>query len=661
MNAPAIAFDSETHLIKPGAQAPRLVCVSAAARDVPHGALYARKDSEAFLRWLLQPENPQLITGANVAYDLAVASSNWPDLIPWIFEAYARDRVTDIQIREKLLKIARGSHTKATRYNLAALSAAYLKKDRSGQKKGPDVWRLRYAELDGVPLSEWPEAAKEYALEDASDTYAIHELQTQKAEGTDFLDDQFRQARKAWWLQLTQIHGIVTDPWRVQALDRRVRTRYLELRDLLIENELVRVKKTKRRTDGEKGQLKWKAGEITVEYVRKDVDARAMMKKACEAIGIEPKLTETDSVSLDSEACEQLANHGLGLPPFENFCVETAQAFGEYVGLTKYVSTDLPVLWSGTKHPIHARFDSLKETGRTGCSKPNLQNQKRSGGVRECFVPRPGHVFAVCDYDGLELRTMAQVCMSVFKYSALAEALNSGDDPHLRVGAQMLGISYEDAKKRLKAKDPEVKNARQCGKIANFGFPGGLGARSLVAYAWGNYRVRLTEEEARQLKTVWLTTFPEFRRYFEWINAHITNGEKGAFKHLFSNRTRGNIYFTQCCNTPFQGLGGDATGHAGFLIAQACYIDQSSPLYGCRIVNYIHDEFMLEVPDDHRAEAAARELARLMILGANEFLPDVPATATPLLARRWSKDAEPVYNESGALIPWEEEPNEKAA
>ena len=120
----------------------------------------------------------------------------------------------------------------------------------------------------------------------------------------------------------------------------------------------------------------------------------------------------------------------------------------------------------------------------------------------------------------------------------------------------------------------------------------------------------------------------------------------------------------QHCNSetsPLRRNGADATGHAGFLLATGCYVDESSPLFGCRIVNYIHDEFMLEVPDDHRAEPAAKELARVMTIGANQFLPDVPATATPLLARRWSKDAEPTYNEDGALIPWEEEPNVKTA
>src|SRR5690606_32482748 len=117
--------------------------------------------------------------------------------------------------------------------------------------------------------------------------------------------------------------------------------------------------------------------------------------------------------------------------------------------------------------PIHSYFEVLRETGRTSSSNPNLQNLPRVDGVRECYVPRPGNVYISCDYDKAELHTLAQLCMDYFGESKLAEALNNGIDPHLQMAANILGIPYEEAKDRLKAKDKEVKDTRQMAKAAN--------------------------------------------------------------------------------------------------------------------------------------------------------------------------------------------------
>jgi DNA polymerase-1 len=86
-------------------------------------------------------------------------------------------------------------------------------------------------------------------------------------------------------------------------------------------------------------------------------------------------------------------------------------------------------------------------------------------------------------------------------------------------------------------------------------------------------------------------------------------------------------------------------------------VDQASPLFNARIVAFIHDEFIAEVDDAPSAHDAAHELARLMVEGANVYLPDVPIPLSkmePLLMRRWSKKAEPRFStEGGRLVPWE--------
>ena len=68
-------------------------------------------------------------------------------------------------------------------------------------------------------------------------------------------------------------------------------------------------------------------------------------------------------------------------------------------------------------------------------------------------------------------------------------------------------------------------------------------------------------------------------------------------------------------------------------------------------MNFVHDEVILETDDGPHAHDVAMELGRLMVQGANEFLPNVPARVEPLLARCWSKKSKPVYKD-GRLVPW---------
>lgn len=266
--------------------------------------------------------------------------------------------------------------------------------------------------------------------------------------------------------------------------------------------------------------------------------------------------------------------------------------------------------------------------------------------MRECFVPRPGRLYAAADYAGMELRTWAQVCIAALGRSRMAEVLNAGGDPHLQIAATILGVAYREAE-TLK-NHPTVDNTRQVGKVANFGLPGGLGVATLVEYAWGNYGVALTLEQSRELKEQWLRTWPEAREYLDWI--HRLTDQGSTVVQLYSRRVHGGVSYTKAANGFFQGLAADAAGSAGFLLARACYVDRASVLFGSRPVNFIHDEFLVEVPEE-RGHECALELARLMVVGASPWLPDVPPKAEPLLMRRWSKKAKPVWRE-GRLVPW---------
>lgn len=607
-----VAFDTETALIVPGRLAPPLVCVSIYDGETPE--LWHANDpkTKARVTEILNTE----VVGHNVAFDMAVFAAKWPDLLPTIFRAYEENRVTDTMLREKLQHIGLGVYRGYKKVNGETVKLGYSLADIAKRRLNRDLdkttWRTGYFDLLPLPLHEWPEGARQYAIYDAMTTYAI--WQDQQGEGKELLEDQYRQARAAWWLHLASAWGLKTDATAVEKFRQEVQAELGEAQNICVQAGIVRKNGT-----------------------RDTKAAGRLMEHVCHQRGQLVPRTEKGAIALDRASCEEL-NHPV------------LSAYARLSSLSKQLSTDLPLLAAGVHKPIQARFETLLETGRTSSS-PNIQNLPRKGGMRECFVPRPGYVFASADYEQMELRTVAQVCLAMFGHSRLAEALNEGLDPHLEMAARIVGVSYEEALRRKKAGDEAIDNARQTAKVANFGFPGGLGAARLVEFASGTYGVEMTEADAHQLKRVWLQSWPEFQHYFAWIGG-ICDQLNPTIEQLYVGRRRGGVSYTEACNSMFQGLAADAAKNAGFLISKACYVEPSSPLFGSRIVNFVHDEIIIETPEE-KAHEAAMELARLMVDGAIVLMPDVPPKVEPLLMRRWSKKAKPIRDEQGRLVPWD--------
>lgn len=262
----------------------------------------------------------------------------------------------------------------------------------------------------------------------------------------------------------------------------------------------------------------------------------------------------------------------------------------------------------------------------------------------------PGFLFVSVDYDTLELRALAQVCLWLFGKSRMAEVIRLGRDLHLQMAADMLRIPYEEAHARYKAKDPVLKKARDAAKVAGFGYPGGLGAKTLVDYARTGYGVILTEAQSVELKRDYLATWPEMPHYFRWISGKVGTGD-AELTQFVSKRVRGGLGYCDGCNTLFQGLAADGAKRALFRVAEECYVDRGTALFGSRPVAFIHDEIIAEVPEDIAHEAAGR-LAVVMCESMAEYIPDVPITASPALMARWFKGAEAVFDANERLVPW---------
>jgi len=626
-----VAFDTETFLIAPGTLAPPLVVLSWAEPD-PNGegdraGLVAAEDAgEWFAAALARGAR---IVGHNLAFDLAVMLAEFPALRPAVAEHARAGLFSDTQLREQLLDIAKGSFrfvdVEATDgetirqpidYALASIAA---RRCGATLDKSGDSYRLRYAELADVPPEQWPDAARSYAIEDARATLAVWRAQaTDPAAAT--LCDEAAQVRAALALHALSSRGVVVDLAAVDALAAKLSAERQATRAALAPLGIYR-------PDGSK-----------------DTGAlRALVENAYRAQGLPVPMTGGGAKGVPAVATSGAVLKDSGDPRLAALAAAGA--------VEKLLTAFIPGLRTGAVAPLTCRYNVLVESGRTSCAGVKvgtvkgvqLQQLPRAGGVRECFVPRPGFLLASVDYDTLELRALAQACLDLVGYSAMAEALRGGADLHLDLAASLLGIGYAEAKAR-KA-EPAIKAARQRAKPVNFGFPGGLGVERFMAFAWQQYGVRFSRSEAEGARSAWRNRWPEVVDLQRRVGAAIDPvSETCNVVQLRSGRLRGRVRYTEACNTFFQGLAADGAKRALFRV----WDEGDGRVFP---VAFLHDEVLAEVPEATAAESAEL-LARLMVEAMAELIPDVPVSASPAIMRRWYKGAEPVYRD-GVLVPWE--------
>lgn len=595
-----IAIDTETHPIRPGDLAPQLVCASLALEDGRIVLPGWEDETQEVLTKLLERSGNQIV-GHNIAFDWEVLCRRWPELEPLIRRAYQEERVYDTTIRARLESIEMG-RLKVTEHSLAALAKRELGRDLA---KGEDTWRLRYAELDGVPIEDWPRDAYRYAELDAVSTLEVAERQIARA-GWLWRDERLH-LRAAWVLQRAGVYGIPVDPLAVLDLAEQTMELVAATEAELRESGIVRTVIGKRT-----GRPTKQDGTVNTKLLQSIVaDCYGGKKHA-------PK-TATGRVSTDAEALGECSDPRL-LP-----YVERAKH-------NKILTTYVPLLIDAVERDgrVTPGWRVLMETGRTSCADPNLQNLPRAPGVRECFVPRPGHVLIACDWTAAEMVALAQVLTWGVGESEMARALLAGRDLHLDFASQMLGIDYPTA---VAAKDDpefsvEVKAWRQRAKAANFGFPGGLGAETFRAYARG-YGLELTFAEANDLRQAWLEAFPEMNVYFRHAS-EIADGD-GIVEQPGSGRLRGGCSYTQACNSPFQGLIADAA--KDLLWRLDC-----RPELG-RLLVFVHDEVIVETSEDGAEQAVAGEIESLMVETLRDWCPDLAGAvkAEARVLERWTK------------------------
>lgn len=677
-------FDTETYLFDRDIKAPRLVCLSlfspdtdvpeewrsnrayAAVRETDEGWTAVLRRDLAVEVWpeVLQAD---VIVGHNVAYDLAVLAEAcrrsgelWtPDVMRDTLRALDRGAFFDTGIREKLIRNAFGEfewyNGHKNTYSLAELVERYYQISMTG-KHGEDVWRLRYAELDGVPMDRWPAEAIEYAMLDAKYPPEVADAQIvgnpplaggyMVHDGEGAVVSEAREVAADFALHLMACWGLRTDPDAVAACLAEWREESKKGRDIGREHGWIRVK----------GRDKGKPDTVDTKVLRTKI-SDAYRAKGLPAPKTKPSKTfPQGQIKVDEETLTNTDDPVL---------VAYADSLQATNWLTKYGE---PLLW-GLTGPLTSSPNVLVESGRTSWSDPALQQPPRKGPYRGCHVPRRGWVYCTADYDAMELGTLAQVCLWTVGQSVLAETINEGQDPHIITAMAILDaeghpdrpLSYAEAIERKNAGEPIVTDARQKAKPINFGFPGMMGVDTFVEYARVQYGVRFTPTKATELKRVWMDRYPEMPGYFGWVQRTLGGGR--TIQQFVSERVRGGVRAPAAANTLFQGLGADGAKYAAWVMAMGAYggiapadappeiVEACRVFEGARPVLFLHDEILCELPENRAAEMAAAQSA-IMVWAMERHTPDVTARATPVLMRRWIKGAKPRFLD-GRLVPVE--------
>lgn len=301
-----------------------------------------------------------------------------------------------------------------------------------------------------------------------------------------------------------------------------------------------------------------------------------------------------------------------------------AQKLLDYRKITKgleYLKKWIELCDGGRLYPSFHQLGAA--TGRFSCSSPNLQNVPKGSEFRNLFIAPEGHVLVDCDLSGIELRIMAWLSRD----PTMVNAFNENLDLHRITAAAVSGKTVEEIAK------PE----RQMAKAINFGLIYGMGAETFQLHAKDNYGTEFTLEEAERARNIFFQTYPKILDYHTRIKRlepglwHLPEGEKPMIiVRCASGRARvfdpKEFAFTRAVNHPDQGTGADMIKEA----LTRLYRDTNY-----KIILTVHDEIMLEVPEDE-AETAKEVLRNIMIAAGSKFISPIVVDAEANVGKTWA-------------------------
>ena len=283
----------------------------------------------------------------------------------------------------------------------------------------------------------------------------------------------------------------------------------------------------------------------------------------------------------------------------------------EHRSLSKLKGTytdKLPRMINPQTGRVHTHFSQASVvTGRLASSEPNLQNipvrSEEGRKIRTAFIAPPGHSIVSADYSQIELRIMAHLSGD----ERLLEAFAQGEDVHRATAAEIFGITPLEV----------GPDQRRVAKSINFGLIYGMSAFGLAR------QLGLERSAAQTYIERYFARYPGVAQYME--EARETARQKGYVETAFgrrlwfpdirsSNGNRRQGAERAAINAPMQGTAADLIKMAmiavqDWLTPPADALPRSTRK--TRLILQVHDELLLEVPDEELAEVRA-QLPRLM-------------------------------------------------
>lgn len=256
----------------------------------------------------------------------------------------------------------------------------------------------------------------------------------------------------------------------------------------------------------------------------------------------------------------------------------------------------LSVLIEPFTSKVYTSFNqAVTATGRLSSTEPNLQNipirMEEGRRIRKAFLPSPGKLLLSADYSQIELRVLAHISGD----EVMIEAFSKDQDIHLRTAAEVFGVPLDAVSQEMRQAAKAVNFGIVYG-ISDFGLSRDLGIARAEAKQYidsyfaryGGVRDYLRRIIAEAKKKGYVTTLLKRRRYLPDLQSRNY--------HLRSFAERAAM------NTPIQGSAADIIKLAMLNLYQVL---QESEWEGIKLILQVHDELILDVPEERVAEAGA--------------------------------------------------------
>lgn len=305
------------------------------------------------------------------------------------------------------------------------------------------------------------------------------------------------------------------------------------------------------------------------------------------------KSTKGGQASTSSEELEKLSD--------QHPIVNDLQEFRKLEKLRSTYLEPLPK-FTGQDNRIHTTLNQCATaTGRLSSSNPNLQNipirGKYGQRMRSCFVAKPGHLLVSADYSQVELRILAHCSGD----ATLKQAFLNNEDIHSRTAALLSDVSIEQV----------TAEQRRNAKSINFGLLYGMGSRKL------SQETGVSIPEAKLFIERYFERFQSIKSFYDEVedfarkHSYVTTlaGRQRPLPDILSQSQKDRaLAERQAVNTLIQGTAADVIKLAMLAVEADSILKQ----YNAELILQVHDELILEVPEQH-AQDAAKRVAELMM------------------------------------------------